>query len=150
MDITGQNGVTLREKWALGPQTLFGVSTSEFPNLFMVHGPGSPSVRYVMIAGAEFHINFMIGAMKHMREKGLTQIVTEKAAEEDWTKKVAEAVEEGALNGLRNHPSCGSWYNGANVPGKPRVYLPYIGDGGAYYNLLDEVAHEGYRGYTLS
>merc|ERR1719428_339051 len=90
IDITGLGGVKLAEKWALGPQTYLGVSTSGFPNLFTVHGPGSPSVRYNMVPGAEFHVNFMLGALKLMQSKGLTQIVTERSAEEDWTKKVAQ------------------------------------------------------------
>jgi cation diffusion facilitator CzcD-associated flavoprotein CzcO len=143
-DIKGRDGVLLKEKWAAGPRTLLGVATAGFPNLWMITGPGSPSVLSNMMVSIEQHVDWIGDAMVYVREHGDQSIDPTAAAEDEWTEHVTE------VGNTTLFPVANSWYMGANVPGKPRVFMPYIGGVGAYREHCAEVAATGYAGFTLT
>jgi cation diffusion facilitator CzcD-associated flavoprotein CzcO len=144
IDIRGRGGRQLTEKWAAGPRTYLGLGTAGFPNLFMVTGPGSPSVLSNMIVSIEQHIDWITQCMNYLKEHGLDRIEPREDAEDAWVIHVNEVANQT----LYNHAN--SWYLGANVPGKTRVFMPYVGGVGAYRQKCDEVAANGYQGFTLS
>src|SRR3954449_8438675 len=117
----GRGGAGLREKWSGGPRTYLGVATAGFPNLFIVTGPGSPSVLSNMVCSIEQHVEWTADCIAHLRERGQDRIEASEEAEDAWVAHVAEVA------GYSLHGAADSWYNGANVPGKPRIYMPYIG-----------------------
>jgi cyclohexanone monooxygenase len=143
IDIRGAGGRTLKEKWAAGPRTYLGVAIAGFPNLFTITGPGSPSVLSNMLPSIEQHVEWIADCIGHLRERGLGRIEATAAAEQRWVAHVNE-VADGTL-----FPSCNSWYIGANVPGKPRVFMPYIGFP-PYVQKCNEVAANGYEGFALT
>ncbi|MFN3744136.1 MAG: flavin-containing monooxygenase [Hyphomicrobiaceae bacterium] len=144
IDIRGRDGVQLREKWAAGPQTYLGLMSAGLPNLFMITGPGSPSVLSNMILSIEQHVDWLIDALAHMRANGLETIEPTAEAEAAWGQHVNEA-------GHRTlYVKAASWYMGANVPGKPRVFMPYIGGVGTYREECAEIAAKGYEGFVLT
>jgi cation diffusion facilitator CzcD-associated flavoprotein CzcO len=144
IDIRGRDGCALKEKWEAGPRTYLGIASAGFPNLFMITGPGSPSVLSNMIVSIEQHVEWTADCLAYLREHGLNCIEPEIAAEDDWVAHVNEVANETL------YPQANSWYMGANIPGKPRIFMPYVGGVGAYRKTCDEVAAEGYRGFTLS
>ncbi|MCX7383484.1 MAG: NAD(P)/FAD-dependent oxidoreductase [Alphaproteobacteria bacterium] len=144
IDITGRDGITLRDKWDGGPRTYLGLMTQGLPNMFMITGPGSPSVLSNMMVSIEQHVDWIVGCVDWMRAHGKTAIEADLAAENAWV----EHVNEVAYRTL--YPQANSWYMGANVPGKPQVFMPYIGGVGAYRAKCDEVAAAGYAGFALS
>ena len=143
MDIRGRNGLTLRAKWAEGPKTYLGLQVAGFPNMFMITGPGSPSVLSNMPVSIEQHIDWIADFIAWMRERGLQTAEADPQAEEAWVAHVNE-VADSTLFVLAN-----SWYLGANIPGKPRVFMPYAGGVGAYRKKCNEVARHGYEGFVL-
>ncbi|MBK81999.1 MAG: cyclohexanone monooxygenase [Gammaproteobacteria bacterium] len=140
-DITGRGGVTLRDKWSAGPRTFYGLMVEGFPNLFTMTGPGSPSVLANMITAGEQHAEFIDRLVGHAGPDAV--IEPERAAEDDWV-AVVNARAEDTL-----YPRCNSWYLGANVPGKPRVFMPFIGFP-AYRERLEEMQAAGYRGLRIA
>jgi cyclohexanone monooxygenase len=144
IDISGRGGVSLKEKWAEGPRTFLGLMIAEFPNLFMVTGPGSPSVLSNMVLSIEQHVDWIAACIAHVMERGNHIIEATTEAENDWVAHVNEVADATLF------PQANSWYMGANVPGKPRVFLPYIGGVPAYRQRCDEVAAANYRGFALS
>ena len=143
IDIRGRGGIALREKWAPGPQAYLGLGTAGFPNLFTITGPGSPSVLSNMVVSIEQHVEWVAECIAYLGTHGIGTIEAEAAAEEAWVEHVIEAAHETLL------PQANSWYVGANVPGKPRVFTPYVGGCGAYRKKCDEVAARGYEGFAL-
>ena len=143
IDIRGRAGVSLKEKWAAGPRTYLGIVISGFPNLFMVTGPGSPSVFSNMVVSIEQHVDWIADCLRYVREHGLTNIEASEEAENAWVAHVNQ------VSGYTLFPAANSWYVGANVPGKPRVFMPYIGGVGAYRQKCDEVASNGYEGFAF-
>ena len=143
MDIRGRNGLTLREKWAEGPKTYLGLQVAGFPNMFMITGPGSPSVLSNMPVSIEQHIDFIADFITWMRQRGIQTAEADPQAEEDWVAHVNE-VANTTLFMLAN-----SWYLGANIPGKPRVFMPYAGGVGPYRQKCNQIAHHGYPGFVL-
>jgi len=144
LDIRGRDGLKLADKWAGGPQTHLGLMSAGLPNLFMITGPGSPSVLSNMIVSIEHHVDWLIDALAHMRANGLATIEPTAEAEAAWGQHVNEA-------GHRTlYVKAASWYMGANVAGKPRVFMPYIGGVGVYRQECDEVAAKGYDGFILT
>ena len=143
IDIKGRGGATLKDKWAAGPRTYLGLMVAGFPNLFIVTGPGSPSVLANMAVAIEQHVDWIADCIGYLSERQMGAIEATQAAEEDWVAHVNE-VGETTLFPLAN-----SWYVGANVPGKPRVFMPYIGGLGVYREKCDEVAAKGYEGFRL-
>jgi cation diffusion facilitator CzcD-associated flavoprotein CzcO len=143
IDIRGRAGTPLREKWAAGPRTYLGLQTAGFPNLFVVTGPGSPSVLSNMIPSIEQHVEFIASAIRYVDERQKATIEPEAAAEDAWVEHVNE-VANATL-----YPTCNSWYLGANVPGKPRVFMPYLGFP-EYCAKCEEVVARDYEGFALA
>jgi cyclohexanone monooxygenase len=144
MDIRGVGGKRLAEKWAAGPRSYLGIGISGFPNLFTITGPGSPSVLSNMLVSIEQHVDWMIDCIRHMRKEGLALVEPDPVAENAWVDHVNE-VAHGTL-----FPKGGSWYLGANVAGKPRVFMPYAAGVGVYREICDRVAENDYEGFRFS
>ena len=143
IDISGRDGRTLADAWSAGPVTYLGLAVAGFPNMFIVTGPGSPSVLTNMIVSIEHHVDWIAGCMRHMNATGSRAIETTEADQDAWVAHV-NAVSSGTL-----YPSCNSWYLGANVPGKPRVFMPLVGFP-QYVEKCDRVVAAGYEGFTLA
>jgi cation diffusion facilitator CzcD-associated flavoprotein CzcO len=143
IDIRGSGGRSLREHWAAGPRTYLGLSIAGFPNMFVVTGPGSPSVLSNMVVSIEQHVDWISDFITAMRDGGVGRAEATAEAEERWVRHVGE-VADATL-----YPLANSWYVGANIPGKPRVCMPYVGGCGRYREECDEVARRGYEGFTL-
>jgi cation diffusion facilitator CzcD-associated flavoprotein CzcO len=143
MGIVGRDGETLASKWEAGPRTYLGLMTAGFPNMFMITGPGSPSVLSNMMVSIEQHVDWIADCLAHMRKRQLDLIEADLAAEDAWVQHVNDV----AYTTL--YPAAASWYMGANIPGKPRVFMPYIGGVGAYRQKCDEIAANGYEGFIL-
>ena len=144
IDIRGRNGEMLNQKWAEGPRTYLGLMSAGFPNLFIVTGPGSPSVLSNMIVSIEQHVDWIADCVAYVRDRGLETIEARKDAEDGWVAHVNEV----AYTTL--YPQANSWYMGANIPGKPRIFMPYIGGVGAYRQICNDVAAKGYEGFALT
>ena len=144
VDIRGRDGMRLRDKWAAGPRTYLGLMTAGFPNLFTITGPGSPSVLSNMMVSIEQHVDWIADCLAHLRSQGIACIEADPAAEDNWV----EHVNEVAYTTL--YPQANSWYMGANIEGKPRVFMPYIGGVGTYRQTCDRVAANGYEGFRLT
>ena len=143
IEIRGTGGQLLREEWAEGPKTYLGMMSAGFPNLFMITGPQSPSVLSNMIVSIEQHVDWMSACIAHMQEKSYCMIEPEAAAQAEWIEHSNEVAHKTL------YPKAASWYMGANVPGKPRVFLPYIGGVGRYREKCEEIAAAGYPGLAF-
>ena len=143
IDIRGRDGLSLRDIWAEGPRSFLGLSSSGFPNLFTITGPGSPSVLANMIPGIEQHVNWIGDCLDYMRRNGHASIEATTEAEEPWHLRVQELANQTLWN------ACDNWYQGANIPGKPRVFMPYV-DWVDYVDQCEQVVQDSYRGFTLS
>jgi cyclohexanone monooxygenase len=141
--ITGRNGLTLAEKWRAGPRAYLGIASVGFPNLFMITGPGSPSVLASMIQAIEQHVDWLADCIGHMRDVGATSIEPLLEDEDAWV----EHVNDVSTVSLRS--TCSSWYVGANIPGRPRVFMPYIGGFPVYVQKCNEVMSNGFDGFVL-
>lgn len=144
MDIRGEGGVQLADRWSAGPKTYLGLAVNGFPNLFTVTGPGSPSVLSNVLVSIEQHIDWIIDCMQYMQGNGYARMDVDEAAQEQWTAHVTEVANATLF------PQGGSWYLGANVEGKPRVFMPYAAGVGVYREVCDEVTADGYRGFEFS
>ena len=143
IDIRGRGGKTLKEHWAAGPQTYLGLMSAGFPNMFMITGPGSPSVLSNMPVSIEQHVEFISDTLEYLRERGVDVIEPEQEAEKAWVQHVNELAE------MTLYPLADSWYLGANIPGKPRVFMPYPGGVGTYRQKCIDVVANGYEGFVL-
>src|SRR5579863_3248724 len=144
IDIRGRGGQTLNQKWAEGPKTYLGLMSEGFPNLFIITGPGSPSVLSNMIVSIEQHVDWIADCLVFMRDRGLEAMEATKAAEDKWVAHVNEVAHQTL------YPQANSWYMGANIPGKPRIFMPYIGGVGIYRRICDDVAAKGYEGFAMT
>ena len=142
IDIRGRNNQPLAEAWDAGPVTYLGLSTAGFPNMFMVSGPGSPSVLTNMMMSIEQHVEWISDCISHIVSSGKTTIETTDKEQTEWVAFV------NAVADMTLYPSCNSWYLGANVPGKPRVFMPLLGFP-TYADKCTEVAANGYEGFVL-
>ncbi|MBH0122048.1 flavin-containing monooxygenase [Rhodococcus sp. NPDC003382] len=143
MGIVGRDGERLEDKFAGGPRTYLGLMMHKFPNLFLVTGPQSPSVLYNMPLAIEDHVDFATDAIAHLRERGLDTIEPTLEAEDAWVEHCAELAAATLM------PNTDSWYMGANIPGKPRVCMVYLGGAPAYRAKCAEVVERGYEGFEL-
>ena len=143
IDIRGRDGLALRDKWQYGPRTYLGLGTAGFPNLFVISGPGSPSVLTNMLVSIEQHVNWISDCLAFLRRHRHARIEARVAAEDAWVEHV-NAVADRTV-----YPQCNSWYLGSNVPGKPRVFMPLLGFP-QYVAKCDEVAAQGYEGFALA
>jgi cyclohexanone monooxygenase len=145
VDIRGRNGKVLKDAWAAGPKTYLGVATAGFPNFFMLAaGPGSPSVLSNMIPSIEQHVDFVAGCIAHMGARQLGTVEAKEEAQEAWVAHVNEVAN------MTLYPTANSWYVGANIPGKLRMFLPYIGGYPVYVQKCNEVAANNYEGFALT
>lgn len=142
ISITGVGGQTIQEKWAAGPQTYLGVSVSGFPNMFILAGPGSPSVFTNMVMGIEQQVEWVARAIEDLRAGGYARLEAREQAEADWVRNVNDLVAHTLFN------EAASWYLGANVPGKPRVFMPYFGGLNTYTAICNRIADNGYEGFA--
>ena len=143
IDIRGRGGQLLRDKWAEGPRTYLGLTSAGFPNLFMITGPQSPSVLSNMPVSIEQHVEFIGRIIGDMRARGAETIEPTRQAEDAWVAHNQELAEATLF------PTADTWYMGANIPGKPRVFLPHLGFVGPYRQKCDEVAANGYEGFVF-
>ncbi len=143
IDIRGRDGLSLREKWRDGPRSYLGLQVAGFPNLFTITGPGSPSVLSNMIVSIEQHVDWITECLDHLRREGLETIEATVAAEDQWVEHVNEVAN------FTLYPQANSWYIGANVPGKARVFMPYVGGVGVYAEKCRQVAADGYEGFAV-
>jgi cyclohexanone monooxygenase len=137
-------GTTLRQRWAEGPRTFLGLMVSDFPNMFLLTGPGSPGIRSHVILQIEQHVEWVADLIQHARSIGHDVIDATKSAEDAWTDYVAAAADATIIARYDNQ------YNGSNIPGKPRVYTSYLGGMIKYRDICDEIAAHGYDGLTFS
>ena len=144
VDIRGRNALALKDKWAHGPQTYLGLTTGGFPNLFFITGPGSPSVLSNMVVSIEQHVDWVLDCLGHLSARGFDVIEPTETAEAGWTQHVNDCAD------ITLYPAANSWYMGANVPGKPRAFLPYCGGFDFYRASCDEVVARNYLGFRLS
>lgn len=144
MNVTGVGGQDLREKWHDGPTNYLGFMVAGFPNLFMVHGPGSPSVLAQMITTGEWQVDWIADRIKDLEGSGHRRIDTTPAAEGEWGQET-EGIASATL-----FPKADSWYVGANIPGKPRVTMVYLGGFNLYRQRCDDAVTNDYRGFVLS
>jgi cyclohexanone monooxygenase len=144
IDIRGRGGMTLNQKWAEGPKTYLGLMSEGFPNLFIITGPGSPSVLSNMIVSIEQHVDWIADCLAFMRGRGFATMEATKEAEDKWVAHVNEVAQ------MTLYPQANSWYMGANIPGKPRIFMPYIGGVGIYRRICDDIAAKGYDGFAMT
>ncbi|BBZ39643.1 flavin-containing monooxygenase [Mycobacterium conspicuum] len=144
VDFRGRNGLALKDKWADGPHTYLGLTTVGFPNLFFITGPGSPSVLSNMAVSIEQHADWVLDCLGHLSASGFDVIEATELAEAGWMQHVNDCAD------ITLYPAANSWYMGANVPGKPRVFLPYCAGVDFYRVSCDEVAARDYLGFRLS
>ena len=146
IDIRGKNGKSITEEWHAGPRTYLGLQIHGFPNLFTITGPGSPSVLSNMMVSIEQHVDWINDCIEHLDKNQVRAIEPEEEAVDKWITHVNQVAE----GSMFTAPSCNSWYLGANIPGKPRIFMPYVGGVGEYRNRCDEIARNGYTGFNLS
>ena len=144
MDIRTSDGLDMKDKWKDGPKTYLGIMVAGFPNMFVITGPGSPGVKSQMILSIEQHTDWITDCIANMLVNGATRAEAELEAEAKWI----EHVNEVANSTL--YPQANSWYVGANIPGKPRIFMPYVGGVEAYKKICDEVVAKGYEGIQLA
>jgi cyclohexanone monooxygenase len=142
-DIIGRKQMSLREKWSAGPVTQLGVAVSGFPNLFIVVGPGSPSLLSNVLVSTEEQIDWLAQLLTYMSQNGLVEFEATETAEQAWVAHVNERAKETL------YPTTASYYNGSEVPGKPQVFMPYSGGVRGYRRILENCAAEGYTGFSL-
>jgi cyclohexanone monooxygenase len=143
ISITGRGGTTLNDQWAEGPDTYLGLMVAGFPNLFLITGPGSPSVLSNMMVSIEQHVEWIARCIDDMRERGATTIEPTPEAQEAWLRHGEEVAAPTV------YPEEKSWYTGANVEGKPRYFMAYIGGVPGYRAICDAVAAGGYGGLSI-
>jgi cation diffusion facilitator CzcD-associated flavoprotein CzcO len=147
IDIRGRENVSLGEFWATeGPLSYLGLAVSGFPNLFTIQGPGSPSAATNFVAALEQHVEWIGDCIAHLRANGIRTIEATATAQQDWIDHATSLVAPTVLV----HPSCNSWYNGGNVPGKKRMYMGYTGGIPEYRRRCDDIAAAGYTGFRLA
>ena len=143
IDIRGSAGRALKQKWAEGPRSYLGLAVAGFPNLFLITGPGSPSVLSNMLVSIEQHVEWIADCIAYLRGHELDSIEATPAAEDAWVAHVNDLAD------ATLYPSANSWYVGSNVLGKPRVFMPYVGGVGVYRRRCDDIAAGGYTGFAL-
>ena len=143
IDIYTDAGMSIRQKWEHGPRTYLGIMIAGFPNLFMITGPQSPGVKSQMILACEQHVDWIADCMAYLRAHGFSRIEAEQDAEDAWVQHNNEVADRTL------YPLANSWYVGANIPGKPRIFMPYVGGVTAYKKKCDEVAAKGYEGFRF-
>ncbi|WP_430334111.1 flavin-containing monooxygenase [Rhodococcus sp. ACT016] len=143
LEIVGRDGQSLKAKWAAGPETYLGLGIDGFPNFFNLTGPGSPSVLANMVLHSELHVDWVADAIAYLDDRGAAAIEGTPEAVTDWVEECRTRAEASLLN------TANSWYLGANIPGRPRVFMPFLGGFSAYRDIITEVAESGYKGFAI-
>jgi cation diffusion facilitator CzcD-associated flavoprotein CzcO len=143
IDIVGRGGARLHDDWADGPRTYLGLGVDGFPNLFLISGPGAPAVLANMVLHAEAHVNWIADAIAYLDDHGYTAMEATPDAVDGWGAELSRRAESSLFT------KANSWYLGANVPGKPRVFMLFLGGFAAYNDICAEVADAGYKGFDL-
>ncbi len=143
LNLKGEKGQNLKDEWTSGPRTYLGLMSVGFPNLFFITGPGSPSILTNVVVSIEQHVDWIARCIQHMNAIQKSKIQAQAPAQEAWVQRVNDL----AKNTL--FPASASWYMGANVPGKPRVFLPFLGGLGTYTEICEQVISDGYRGFDF-
>ena len=143
IDIQGKNNIKLKDKWADGPKTYLGLTTESFPNFFIISGPGSPSVLTNMIVSIEQHVNWIFDCFKFMKKNKKSSIEASLQAEQEWGKHNQDV----SVDHVRS--SCSSWYMGANIKGKARIFMPYVGGYANYVKKCNQVSQNNYEGFII-
>ena len=143
IDIRGRDSQSLKDKWEHGPKNYLGLMTAGFPNMFIITGPGSPSALVNMVVGIEQHVDWIADCLAYLRAGGIARIDADPAAETMWVQHVNEAADKTLF------VKANSWYLGANIPGKPRVFMPYVSGIGIYRRKCEDVAAKQYEGFIL-
>ncbi|BDE60981.1 NAD(P)-binding domain-containing protein [Rhodococcus hoagii] len=143
LDIVGRGGQSLKEKWAAGPETYLGLGIDGFPNFFNLTGPGSPSVLANMVLHSELHVDWVADAIAYLDDRGAAAIEGTPESVADWVEECRTRAEASLLN------TANSWYLGANIPGRPRVFMPFLGGFAGYRQIITEVADSGYKGFAI-
>jgi cation diffusion facilitator CzcD-associated flavoprotein CzcO len=143
IDVRGAEDRSLRELWAAGPRTYLGVAVNGFPNLFFLSGPGSPSVLANMVATSEQQVDWLGDFLTYLREHEIAGVEAERQPQDNWVDHVNELASHTLFMKAK------SWYLGSNVPGKPRIFMPYVGGLDAYRRTCDEIAAADYRGFSF-
>lgn len=141
IDITGRDGLKLADKWKERPSAYLGFAVANFPNMFVITGPGSPSVKSNMVLSIEQHVELAADTISYMQENGLGAIEAQVGAENDWVDYVSEVANKTL------YVKADSWYTGANVPGKPRMFVPFVGGVNTYRLACEDVKKNGFRGF---
>ena len=144
IDVRGRDGASLAEKWRETPVNYLGLATAGFPNLFTMIGPGSPSVLSNVVGSIEQHAEWLAGLLEYAKRRDIASIEADAGAETRWMQHCSE------LAARTLHGKAKSWYQGDNVPGKTRVFMPYIGGTSAFRRVCDEIAVRGYGGFRLT
>lgn len=144
IDVRGRGGRSLAREWEAGPHTYLGLTVADFPNMFILAGPGSPSVMSNVVVSIEQHVEWVRDLLAHLTATGAAAVEADPAAQDDWVEHV------NALAAPSMYMQADSWYLGANVPGKPRVFMPYLGGVAGYRAVCDQVAADGYRGLHIT
>jgi cyclohexanone monooxygenase len=144
IDIRGRNGITLRDKWEHGPVSYLGIAIEGFPNLFTITGPGSPSVLTNVVASIEQHVEWLAEMIHHMDNHAFWSVEVDAEAQQAWVRHVYDLAASTLMI------NANSWYLGANVPGKPQVFMPYVGGLDVYRDKADGIARDGYRGFHFT
>lgn len=142
-EIVGRGGMTLKEKWSKGPVTYLGVNSAGFPNLFIIAGPGSPSLLSNVLVSIEQHVDWLADLLKYMEKNGFDEFEVTESAEREWVQHVNERAQETL------YPKARSYYMGDEVPGKPRVFMPYSGGVRGYRRIMEKVVANDYEGFTM-
>ncbi|MCH9673447.1 MAG: NAD(P)/FAD-dependent oxidoreductase [Gammaproteobacteria bacterium] len=143
IDIRVDGGPSVADKWADGPQTYLGIGMADFPNLFMVTGPQSPGVKSQMILSIEQHVDFIADCLTYMTQHGYNRAEAQRDAEANWV------THNNDVANSTLYPKANSWYMGANIPGKPRIFMPYVGGVHNYYQRCNAVKANGFEGFDL-
>jgi cyclohexanone monooxygenase len=143
VDIHGRDGKSLNESWREGPAAYLGIAIAGFPNLFIITGPGSPAVLANVLLAIEQHVEWLSNLLAYARVHGVHEIEADRSAQESWVKEVTASADRTL------YPRANSWYVGANVPGKPRVFMPYVDGFSTYERICNDIAAKGYRGFHL-
>ena len=141
IDIVGRNGEVLRDNWRDGPRTYLGLAVDGFPNLFIVSGPGAPAVLANMVLHAEAHVNWIADCISYLDGRGYVGIEADPDAVDEWVSECARRADSTLFT------KANSWYMGANVPGKPRVFMLFVGGFAVYNEICAGVADAGYKGF---
>ena len=144
IDLEGKDDIRLSDAWFAGPQTYLGLAVPGFPNFFTITGPGSPSVLTNMPRSIEQHVDWITNLIAYLEENRFATAEAEKTAAENWTQHVTDVANKTLLP-KANH----SWYLGANIPGKPRVFMPYANGLNKYRKFCDNIAANNYLGFNL-